>query len=918
MLFGRGAECTAVENVLVEARQSRSAALVIRGEPGMGKSALLAHAVEHASGMRVLRGVGIESESELPFAALHGIVRPVLDLVERLPELQAAALRAAFGLSAARSDDRFLIAVGVLSLLSEAAEERPVLCAVDDAHWLDHASADALTFAARRLEADGVALLFAAREGEARTFPAPGIPELRLAGLDGDAAGALLAAQQGPELLPRLRDRLIESTGGNPLALLELSAALTPEQRAGRELLPQPPPIGAALEQAFLERVRRLPAQSQTLLLLAAADDTGDVGTVLRAGQALGATAEALDAAEAAGLLRAGTSGLEFRHPLVRSAVYQGAAFSARRAAHQALADAFEREQDIDRRAWHRAAAVTGPSDEVAAELERSSERAQRRGGYAAAGAALERAAELTAGDEERARRLAAAADSASRGGDNTRAAALVDRAARIASEPRLVADIEHLRGRVALRLGAIGDAYAILTTGATLIATVDPRKATEMLLDAAEAAEYGGNVAQLIEIGRRSSTLPQTDGHEFEFATTLLAGMGSMLEADTARGAQLLHRAIALAEPSDDPRLLLFAGLGAEYLGDVAAEQGFAVRATALLRTLGAVGTLPVALEMLATAEAWSGQYARAAADATEGLRLAGDTGQEGAACDFLALLALVAAIQGREADCRAHAAQALERAAVHSLGLPAAEASHALALLDLGLGRPAHALERLEALALAAPGAGHPRLALLAAPNLVEAAVLADRIDVAQTALATFERWVEQVGAPPMLPLLARCRGQLSAGAAAERHFTEALRLHAESDRPFERARTQLVYGEALRRARRRREARVHLRAALETFGRVGAVPWEERARRELRATGETARKRDPSTIDLLTPQELQISRFVADGATNREVAAQLFLSPRTIDYHLRKIFQKLGISSRAELIRLGPDGETARQPD
>jgi DNA-binding CsgD family transcriptional regulator len=320
----------------------------------------------------------------------------------------------------------------------------------------------------------------------------------------------------------------------------------------------------------------------------------------------------------------------------------------------------------------------------------------------------------------------------------------------------------------------------------------------------------------------------------------------------------------------------------------------------------------------MLATAEAWSGQYARAAADATEGLRLAGDTGQEGAACDFLALLALVAAVQGREADCRAHAAEALERAAVHGLGLPAAEASHALALLDLGLGRPAHALERLEALALAAPGAGHPRLALLAAPNLVEAAVLANRIEVAQTALGTFERWVEQVGAPPMLPLLARCRGQLSAGAAAERHFVEALRLHAESDRPFERARTELVYGEALRRARRRREARVHLRAALETFGRLGAVPWEERARRELRASGETARKRDPSTIDQLTPQELQIARFVGEGATNREVAAQLFLSPRTIDYHLRKIFQKLGISSRAELIRLGPDGETARQPD
>jgi len=915
MLFGRGAECTAVERMLLGARQSKSGALVIRGEPGTGKSALLAHAVERARDMRVLRGVGIESESELAFAALHGIVRPVLDRLERLPELQAAALRGAFGLSSSRTEDRFLIAVGALSLFAEVAEERSLLCVVDDAQWLDRGSADALTFAARRLEAEGVALLFAAREGGARTFPAPGIPELRLGGLGSDDAEALLASRGGPALAPAMRERLIERTGGNPLALLELTDTLTPNQLAGRELLPEPPPIGVALEQAFLERVRRLPAQTQTLLLLAAADDTGDADTILRAGRAYGATAEALDPAEAAGLLRAGTGVLEFRHPLVRSAVYQGAAFSERRAAHQALADAFEREEDTDRRAWHLAAAATGPSDKVATELELSSERARRRGGYAAAAAALERAAELTEGEEERARRLASAAERAARAGDTTRAAALVDRAARLASEPRLLAHIEHLRGGLALRLGAIAEAYAVLTRGSTLIADVDPRKALEMLLDAAEAAEFGGDVAHLIEIGRRATSLPQGAGTELELATSVLAGMGRMLEGDSAHGARFLRRAISLAGESDDPRRLLFAGLGAEYLGDLAVERALAARAVALLRALGAVDTLPVALEMLASAEAWSGQYARAASDATEGLRLARDTGQEGSACDFLAILARVAAVQGREAECRARAAEALDGAAALGLGLPAAEASHALALLDLGLGRPAHALERLQALALAGPGAGHPRLAFLAAPNLVEAAVLAGRIDVAQTALATFERWVVHAAAPPMLPLLARCRGQLSAGAAAERHFAEALRLHAKSDRPFERARTELAYGEALRRARRRREARIHLRAALDTFARVGAVPWEERARRELRASGETARKRDPSTIDQLTPQELQIARFVGEGATNREIAGQLFLSPRTIDYHLRKIFQKLGISSRAELIRLDLEGEAVR---
>src|SRR4051794_20341777 len=662
MLFGRGAECTAVERMLLGARQSKSGALVIRGEPGTGKSALLAHAVERARDMRVLRGVGIESESELAFAALHGIVRPVLDRLERPPELQAAALRGAFGLSSSRTEDRFLIAVGALSLFAEVAEERSLLCVVDDAQWLDRGSADALTFAARRLEAEGVALLFAAREGGARTFPAPGIPELRLGGLGSDDAEALLASRGGPALAPAMRERLIERTGGNPLALLELTDTLTPNQLAGRELLPEPPPIGVALEQAFLERVRRLPAQTQTLLLLAAADDTGDADTILRAGRAYGATAEALDPAEAAGLLRAGTGGLEFRHPLVRSAVYQGAAFSERRAAHQALADAFEREEDTDRRAWHLAAAATGPSDKVATELELSSERARRRGGYAAAAAALERAAELTEGEEERARRLASAAESAARAGDTTRAAALVDRAARLASEPRLLAHIEHLRGGLALRLGAIAEAYAVLTRGSTLIADIDPRKALEMLLDAAEAAEFGGDVAHLIEIGRRATSLPQGAGTEFELATSVLAGMGRMLEGDSAHGARFLRRAISLAGESDDPRRLLFAGLGAEYLGDLAVERALAARAVALLRALGAVDTLPVALEMLASAEAWSGQYARAASDATEGLRLARDTGQEGSACDFLAILARVAAVQGREAECRARAAEALD----------------------------------------------------------------------------------------------------------------------------------------------------------------------------------------------------------------------------------------------------------------
>jgi DNA-binding CsgD family transcriptional regulator len=898
MLVGRGVECAAVERLLLEARESRSGALVIRGEPGIGKSALLEYAVGCADDMRVLRGVGIESESELAFAALHGILRPVLNRLDDLPEPQADALRGAFGMTPGRASDRFLIAVGGLTMLSEAADEQPVLCVVDDAQWLDGGSAEALAFAARRLEAEGVVMLFAARDGEAHALD--GLPELRLAGLDGDAADALLAGG----LSLALRDRLLESTHGNPLALIELSAALTPGQRAGRELLPEPLPIGAALENAFLKRVRRLPEQTQSLLLLAAADDTGDLGIVLQAAREIGVRDDALDPAEAAGLLRVGASGLEFRHPLVRSAVYQGAPFSERRTAHLALARALVHEQDADRRAWHRAAAVTAPNDEVADELERTSERARRRSGYAAAAAALERSAELTSDEGEQAGRFVAAANSAWNSGSAQRADVLLDRAARFASDLRLLADIDHLRGAFVRAHGRAAESCTILMAGSSLIAETDPAKAIEMLLDAAMAAEYAGDVPRLIEIGRRAQSFSRADG-DSEFARILVGGMGSMLEADTERGSELLRRAIELG--ADDPERLLYAGLAAEYLGDVTTEQALAARAAAHYRTHGRLGSLPVALEVLATAEAWSGLYAAAAADATEGLRILRDTGQAASAPDFLAFLARLAAVQGREDECRAYAEEALERATALGLGLPAAEASHALALLDLGLGRPTEAFERLHALATAAPGAGHPRLGQLAVADLVEAAVLAGRVDAAETAVSSFAHWIEHSSATPMLALLERCRGQLATGDAAASHFVEALRLHAGQERPFERARTELLYGEALRRARRRLEARAHLRAALETFGRLGAVTWEERARRELRASGETARKRDPSTADELTPQELQITRFVSEGATNRQIAAQLFLSPRTIDYHLRKIFQKLDISSRAELIRL-----------
>jgi DNA-binding CsgD family transcriptional regulator len=907
MLHGRDAECAAIDSLLADAGERRSGALVVRGEVGVGKSALLAYAADRAAAtMRVLWGSGIESESELAFAALHQLVRPVLGHVERLPGPQATALQGAFGLATTQGTDRFLVGVGALSLLAEVAEERPLVCLVDDAQWLDQPSTDALSFAARRLEAEGIVLLVAARDDDLHAFTAPSFGELHLTGLDTDAAGALLTEQFPAGLAPDVRARLIEATQGNPLALLELPVSLNADQLAGRAPLPDPLPVSTGVERVFLERVRRLPESAQTMLLAAAAEEAGDPAVIVGAGRALGFGVEAFGMAETAGLARFAEGRIRFHHPLVRSAVYRGATFSQRQAVHQALAATLVGEEHADRRAWHRAAAAVEPDPEVADELERSAERARRRSGYAAAARALERSAELTLAEELRSRRLVDAADAAWLAGQPDRALGLLDRAAAGGSEPRLRADVAHLRGVIELRRGVPADAFTILAAGSAEVATADPVKALAMLLPASEAASYAGDVALTIEAARRAAALTDDEQRVDQFTLGLLVGIGSILEGDTARGAPLLREAIVLAQTFDDPSRLGFAGAAARYLGDDTATHDFYARAVARARATGELVLLPYLLESLAVAEVAAGRYTAATASAWEGLRLARETGQESSVCRNLSTLALLAAMQGREDACRSYAAEALEHAVPRGLRLQAASATWALALLDLVSSRPAEALTRLETLA-AGSQTGHPVIALLSVPDLVEAAVRADQTERGQTALAGFEQWATHTAPPWALALVPRCRGLLSAGAAADRHFTEALRLHGPSSRPFDRARTQLLYGEALRRARRRVDAREHLRAALTTFEQLGASPWAERARTELRVSGETARQRDPSTLDELTPQELQIVRFVGQGATNREVAAQLFLSPRTIDYHLRNVFVKLAISSRAELIRL-----------
>jgi DNA-binding CsgD family transcriptional regulator len=907
MLVGRSAETAVIDRLLAAALEGRSGVLVVRGDAGVGKSALLERAVERADGFTVLRGVGVEVESELAYAALHQILRPVFDRIERLPEPQAAALRAAFALSDETVDQRFRVSLGVLGLLAEVAEERPLLCVVDDAQWLDQASADALVFTARRLDAEPLALLFAARDDPERSFHAPGLAELRPSRLSPSDARTLVAERFGADVAPEAVDWVLENANGNPLALVELPGALTPAQVLGREPLVSSIPPTTSVEAAYLQRVDRLPPPTRQLLLLAACEETGDRSTITRAGAELGLDSEALVVAEERGLVRVGHDRVEFRHPLVRSAVYRGAGFAERERAHRALAAVLSRPADADRRAWHRSAATVGTDEEVADELERTAERARLRSGYAATAAAMERAAELTADTDSRARRLVSAVSAAWHAGQPSRASALADRASPFVSNPRQRAELDHVRGEIQHRSGALLAAGRILMAGAEVAAPVDSRKALEMLFDAASSGMQSGDYALVAKAGQRAAALARSNDDEERFLADLLVGVGSLWLGTTAQEVPLVLDVIARAEAFDEPRWLTGAAMGASTLGHEASEALLLSRAVALARASGAVDSLTLALLSTAVAGILGGRFA-VAAEASEGLRLAREAQLPGAASLQLAILAWFAAARGEDDECRSFAAEVVESAAATGNALANSIAEWGLALLDLGRGRPEETITRLGALAAAPIGVGHPLIVLMSAPDLVEACVRTGREEQARAAGVVLERFA-QPGAPTWaLALAARCHAVRLQGAAAETAFYDALRLHAESNRPFDRARTELLYGEFLRRERRRTDAREQLRAALDAFERLRTEPWAERARAELRASGEMARKRDPSTLADLTPQELQIARLVGEGSSNKDVAAQLFLSPRTVEYHLRKVFMKLGISSRGELIRHG----------
>ncbi|WP_040795465.1 ATP-binding protein [Nocardia higoensis] len=889
MLYGRESEQARIDRLLADARAGRSGVLVLRGEPGVGKTALLDYAA--AQGLVTVRSAGVESEAELPFAALHLLARPAAALIERLPERQRAALLGAFGVGERAPGDRLLIGLAVLSLLAEEAVEHPVVCLIDDAHWLDHATAEALLFAARRLDAEGVVILFAARNGPG-DFPAPGLPELVVDPLPHESAAALLD-ERTPGLAPDLRMRALGVAAGNPLALRELPAVLA---ASAPDEGPNPLPLTQRLHVAFHGQVSRLPSATRILLLVAAAAGTTETGVVLAAAAELGATPADLGPAEELGLITGDGRHLRLRHPLLRSAIYRGAPLSDRLAAHRALARTMTEPDRADLRAWHRASAATGPDERVAIALEDTAERARLRNGHHGAVAAYERAAALSTDQQARVRRLVLAAETAAEAGLFESAANAAARAGALTTDPLVSARLELVHGSAEFGTGEHRAAHRRLLAAAEAVTTRQPSLAARILTQATHAAWYLGED----ELAQTASRLGALSAAAAEPSAPLLRSLLAGLHGRSA--GDLRAAADAVGSPRD---LVLLCGAGLvpgqdEQVRDLAADL------VGRCREDGRIGLLPPLLFFLAEAETFSGRPGEGIVLATEGARIAGDIGQKHWVSQLTAFLAYLAALGGRAEECAA----AVEQALAEEFGGPGAAGATwcqaALGMLALGHGRVDEAVGRFTALTV--EPARHQVVGLRSLPDLIEAAVrLGDR-ELAEEALTRLSTWARDCEQSWVGGLEQRSRALLTEGRAAGDLFEAAL---GAQPRPFEEARTRLLYGEWLRRARRKTEARAQLRSAQEIFAGLGARPWSERAEVELGALGEGGTARSGSgPLAGLTPQELQIVRLAARGMSNRDIAAHLFLSPRTVGHHLYKAYPKLGVASRADLAALALD--------
>ena len=920
-LIDREAEKQALHEVLDSVRRGMSGALVLRGEPGAGKSVLLGYAVEHAGDLQIVRTVAVESEKTLGFAGVHQLLSPLLPGTDRLPEPQRRALGVAFGLVSGAPADPFLVGLAALTLLADAAEERPVLCVVDDAQWLDDESADVLTFVARRLLADRVAMLFALRDAAKPDPRLQALPGLRIAGLPVQDACELLQRSISQPVNAAVAERIVVETGGNPLAVVEAARELAPEQLGGLEPLPQPLPLGKRLEDLFVRRVQGLPADTQRLVLLAAADQPGRGDRLWRAATALGIQEPAAVPAEAAGLVVFWPE-VRFFHPLVRSAVYHTATAVERRQVHRALAAACDPELDAVPRAWHLAEASARPDEEVAAALEAAADQAGSRGGCAAAAALLERAALLTRDKERRAERHLCAAQAHLVAGTVDRADALLVEATRDLRDPLSIAQTTWLKGRVRFHRGQVASAASALAGAARQLRMLDPPAARDALLSALEATVFAGwapNAPLLHQISHTAGELPPRGqishtagelpprGDPPDSATSLLL-QGCALRVTGGYGAAVpaLQRAIQAFLADDvDPdvalrRLELVAISAVDMLDDAAVEQ-LATDWIDLARQRGALARLADGFAFRsAFVDAPGGRLGAAQAAEAEARELAEVTGNPGLVPPSGAHTLLTLALSGQEAEARAIAAAVAREAPGRGAAGELAMAAYFLGVLEISLGNYDSALGCLGA----AYTDDTPLVGTQALPDLVEAAVRAGRRDLAERALGRLADRATATGTPLALGLLARSRALLAAPAGARQEYEDALQLLARTRTAPALARAHLLYGEWLRRQRRRREARDQLRTALEMFDAMGLRGFAGRTRVELGATGERARRREVGILEELTPQEAQIAALVSRGHANREIAAQLFVSPNTVEYHLRKVFRKLGVSSRTQL--------------
>ncbi|MET9907751.1 AAA family ATPase [Streptomyces sp. NPDC006476] len=899
-LRGRHRECNALEELASKVEAGQSSALVLRGEAGIGKSALLDHLAGYVAGYRVARSAGAESEMELPFAGLHQLCAPFLGHVVSLPPPQQEALTTAFGVSAGPPPDRFLVGLAVLGLLTEVAAEKPLFCLVDDAQWLDRVSAQTLAFVTRRMLAEPLALVFATRELKARDEFA-GLPELTIDGLDNSDALALLASEAGGPLDERVRDRILAEARGNPLALLELPHSREETEPIDGFGLPDPGPVTGRIERSYLERVRSLPPATQRLLLAAAAEPIGDVTLLRRAAALLDIDPQAAGPAVAAGLFDIGAL-VRFKHPLLRSAIYRSAELAELREIHRVLAEVTDPGHDPDRRAWHLARSTVRPDEAIAAELESSAARALARGGTAAAAAFLAHAAVLTPQPQRKATRALAAAQAKLRAGAPAAARDLLALA-----ESGVLDEIGHARvhlthAQIAFAGSRGAEALPLLLAAAQRLVPLDVGLARETFLDTVSAAMFAGRLAvgaTVREVAEAAHRTSRSHTRPPRNADLLMDALATRFTSGYRAAAAGLRDAVsALRRETDPEQVLRWSWLASALAAEMWDDEGWtelATRHVQTARTVGALTELPLALNSRVVVHTYAGELDAAALLIAESLSV-----QEAAGSNsFTPYGALtLTAWQGREREAATLVRTSLDDAMNRGEGVGVSVAHGAASVLYNGLGRYEEAFDS------ARQASAHPQdLAVYhwGLTELVEAAVRSGNREAAEAALAELTRATETAATDWALGVQARSRALLCQEDSAEELYREAVERLGRTRVKTDLARAHLLYGEWLRRQNRRVDAREQLRVAHTLFSQFGAGAFAERSVRELRAAGESVTRRTGAAPATLTPQETQIAQLARAGLTNTEIGAQLFLSPHTVEWHLRKVYAKLNITSR-----------------